>query len=519
MLIPGSALLWLLVLALPVVWLWPRLLNPSFGMIDDPHDLKYFRSMQVDFIGWLKTGGLHGEVGDGRYRPLYWILRFIFYYLPAGLNPTGWVYIHYVNLACAITVFFLTIQFISRNVFVAFVGCLLWIFSANAIENYSRLATQEIWQVLWLGFLFLLGHFIFSKKQSKTIPLGLYLLLAVVLFLLYFSKETSLVMLPFSMVMLCLSLGFKKGRREWLLFSFLNLLFTVLFFACAPSRTGYASHYQFSFSLILQNLKMFFFELQWHYLLLVLLVAYLLRLYRHRGHLGKRPIEQWQFAFLALGLAFWGVYLPWTEHVRRYLLVSDFLFAGFMALELMSLILPFKLTSLIPLCLSCFLAYTSSAQMPDILKRLYTQPVRKTKGPVYAMQWFCQKAKANANVLVFELEPELTGASILFIQDFFQRKDLTIYSLSEYAQNYQRGGYNIVSVDKISEEVMDKIDYIFWSRRGIDRAHIDQFHQYIMHQLNQSKYRYRMNMIYNDVDREGGPLPEGTEIWELKREK
>ncbi|MCM8775514.1 MAG: hypothetical protein NC930_04090 [Candidatus Omnitrophica bacterium] len=513
--IPWEVVSWLVIILLPLIWLWPRLLNPAFEMIDDPHDLKRLLAMKQDFFGWLKTDAVHGEIGEGRFRPMYWLLRFVIYFLPAQLNPAGWIYIHYINLAVSLTLFFLLLTAISKKSTVGLLGTSLWIFNTNTIANYIRLATQEVWQVLWVGSLLITGFSILNSPRDRNTG-WLKLASILTLFLLYFTKETSLILFPFSITMLCLSLVFKQKRKEWGQFVFVNLIFVSIYFLLAPNRTGYASNYQPSLEQIRNNLASFFY-IQWHYLFLILLGTYLWRLLKYRKNLSGWHIEKWQFALLILGLAFFVIYLPWKVYVRRYLLVTDFLLSGFMALELGYWMLHARRIYATILGLFCLLAMTlSTAQLPMAIQSIYESAFSHTKGTVHALEWLCQKAEKGSAILSLELEPELTGATVLYTQYFFQRKDMPIYSLSDYAVNLQNAGYNVVPIQQITDEILERMDYIFWDHRGRTNPRLELFNLKIFHAIIQSSFRNRLSQIYSDVQVKNG-IKEGPEILKLSR--
>ncbi|MBI3306665.1 MAG: hypothetical protein HYZ84_02505 [Candidatus Omnitrophica bacterium] len=507
---------WLIAILLPLAWYWPRILHASFSMIDDPSDLLLFSSMQSNFADWFFDQGIHGEVANGRFRPLYWLVRF-FYFLIAGMHPTGWTILHYANMAITLSATFFLVHFLTKRYFVALLACALWSFSPHTMENYVRLATQEVWQVLYLSLLFLAGFHILRQSPGKGHGLH-WGIISALIFALYFTKETSIVLLPFSIITLLAALIVKKRIKTWTAFFLINLSVFTLQHTLAPSRGEYASQYVFQFETIFSNLKFFCAELQWSWLLLGLFILYSIRISVLETPAVSTAIHYWQSATLTLGIAFFAVYLPWGEPVTRYLLIAEYCFAVFMSLELSHYINAVTKKNLSIWTLSALLIFANSSPAISAVHGTFFSPWRNFKGHVYALRWFADHAKTNANVIVLEYEMELLHSNLAYLQRFFHRNDLTVYSPSPYAESYQKQGYAVIPLTVITEEIIDKTDYIIWQRRGPGRADLEQAHQQIMNQLFQSKYQSKIKNTYSELVPTGGPFPEGTEIWKIDHE-
>jgi len=523
---------WLFVILLPLVWLWPRFVNPSFSLVDDAHDLHTFAAMKADFGHWWNTSGFHGEVADGRLRPLAWLLRFVFYYLPFGFNPFSWILMHYLNLVLTLSALFFLMRLLVKNNFFSLAGCVLWTFSPCTIENFSRLGPQEVWQVLMIGYS-ALAIYGLSKARCFKIKAALSFALFVLLFILYFVKEPSIVLLPFSLILFFAALSCKKQVKAWGAFLGLNAFLFGLQRFFSPVLSGYSASFKPSVSLVLENLGRYSFALQWHYLVFFLIITYGVRLYFLLGREKKRPgdllPECWQFGFLVLAMGFFSIVLLWDNPVQRYLLVTEFLLTPFMVLEASSIFkrlstigesagrkwLPRVMKAVAGLLIAA-LAFFSRNDVEILLKYTYAKAHEVTG--VQALQWFSLRAERNARVLLFTVEEELLTASARFLAEFFGRPDLSIYSFSPVAEKCAAKGLDIIPLKQGDwPAVLNRVDYIFWEHQGAKRYKIDLFHSGLMNSISPEFRLQRMALLYRQVRTYLNPFfPEGTEIWAIK---
>jgi hypothetical protein len=337
-----TVLLWLGAVVLPLIWMWTKWVNPSFGMVDDAADWMDFRRMSADFGGWLTTEGLYGEAANGRFRPMFWLFRFLFYYLPCGENPAAWYAVLYVHLALVLTATFVLIKRLTQSAPCAFLACALWVLNAKTMENFTRLATHEIWQFLWLTFGMLTFHSLLTAPPKKSKGVRYVLLFLFTLFF-YFSKETSILLMPVTAVMALASVWFKKNRGPFLIFFGINLLLFAAQRVLSPQLSGYSTAFAFSLQTIADNLRRYPGRIQWVFVFLPLLTFFIWRSLRGlRKNAGAPYLDSaawWQTAFLALGLVFFVILLPWSQPAPRYLVLTDFFFALFMAIEIRNLFL------------------------------------------------------------------------------------------------------------------------------------------------------------------------------------
>ncbi len=323
-------------------------------------------------------------------------------------------------------------------------------------------------------------------------------------------------MLPLTALACLVSLIRKQCRVETGLLLAINLAWFILQQWLAPPRISYAASYQFLWKLIVLNARYYIHEIQWNYLVLGTVLSFLVRFGKQLGKGLSYRTFYWQSLFLILGCVFFIIYLPWGEHTRRYMVITDYLFALFTALELGHYLARITVKNTVALALAFGLAYFSSGTQ-DIARAVqsFYQP-RDLKGTVYALKWFSQNAKPNAKVLVLELEQELLHSTLKYLQDFFGRSDITVYNFSPFAQEYQKAKMKIIPLAKIDQPLLDSVDYIFWDHRP-DRPQLEQFHQYVMNQIVQSPYILRLHTIYNDTVTAKEGYTRGTIIWQMNQ--
>ncbi len=529
---------WFIAILLPWIWLWPFFANPSFSLIDDPVDLKIFRNMAADFPGWWHSSGFHGEPGNGRIRTVSWLMRFLLYYPFAKDSPLPWFTIHYLVLVLVITLlFFLLKKFVLKN-YLALTGCALFILNPKTMENFTRLSPNEVGQILWLLVLAFLFYRSFhppaelhSPGKKKT--LGPLAGIVFVTFLFYFSKETSVVLLPLSLLMAAGSLFMKKGRRECVVFFAANLAFFILQRWLAPPMHGYSSSFSFTWATIWGNMLRYPSKIQWLYPLLLALAAFayriVTRLAREKKSFTLQSHELWQIGFITLAFGFLAILMPWTQPTPRYIIVPDFLFVFFIMIEftwwLHALLKktasqpPFRRILWLTLSLGTLLllAYFSQAEFDWDLRYLYGQSGHST--PVQDLRNFSKIAKPNARVLYLEFEKELVRAPIIFTHDFFGRNDLQFFSLAPAAKEVQKEGYPVTIISqKDWPKALDQIDYVYWNHRGLKRLYLDRFHVQLLSELFKSPYGPAMRPVYSNLYYPLGKALEGTQVWEIDHE-
>jgi len=329
-------LFWLGMVLLPLIWFWPHFTNASFWMRDDAHDIHIFQAMSADLGGWIASQSTMGE-GGGRLRPVFWLIRFFLYYVPFGANPLSWYIVQYLVLIFILSCAFILVILLTGSAPMAFMAGAIWVLNAKTLDNFQRFANAEVWQFFWLVMLFLAGYRLFrTREMIKKAVIAAVISLLTLLF--YFSKETSVILLPFAAVCWLASLIIRKNRSEWTFFLVLNGLLFLMQRAASPEMVGYSSNFQVNIPTLADNLNRYFFRMQGNFFICALIVSFLVRTLnawkRDPAEFRARTIEHWQFGLLVLGGGFFMILLPWKLPAPRYLVCAEFLFAIFTALEL-----------------------------------------------------------------------------------------------------------------------------------------------------------------------------------------
>jgi hypothetical protein len=305
-----------------VLILLPRLLSPQFGLFDDGKSI--VTALQISHGNW----SFQFDQGDGRFRPIYW-LSFALVYLVFGLRPF-WFFL--VNaLILAITTYCL-IRFLlnlGRGHWQAGLTGLAFVLAGPVIENYYTLSKGEPWQVLFLA----LSLLAFSHRRRSSwwwTRIGWVSLMAALMLLADFSKETSLVIAPIALVWYLGDRWLQHSRKgsaprldygEYLLAGVISaLLYVLLRMAAVPAglhTEGYTNNYVFTLAQVQASL------LRWSgwlmrdfaYLAPLVLGAAIV------GAAGKK-LPQAMLMFQALvWVAGWvAVFLPWYYMAEYYML-------------------------------------------------------------------------------------------------------------------------------------------------------------------------------------------------------
>ena len=301
----------------------PRLIAPQFGLLDDAATLARAQAtLQGNF-------NLEHDLQAGRFRPVYWLFPTLIYLL-ANSNPF-WFFFGFLVIFLLLL---LSIQIYMKsrgaNPWQIFLASILFVLSIPVIENFYTLSKGEPLQLL-----FLMGSLILLEQLKKTKdPRKMWLLDIASFFCILFGlmvKETTLVMLPFALLILCLvwlmnknDAGKIRGAQVHFTIS-VGLAVLVIFALRTFTGTSsiaegtYSYRYQFSFSSILQQaarwttLLAFYF----HYLF-VYGFTLLLTLIASKN---RREIIDDDFVFWTSWCLLWvAVLIPWEYAEAYYLL-------------------------------------------------------------------------------------------------------------------------------------------------------------------------------------------------------
>jgi len=344
----GTILLVLLVLLVSL----PSLLIP-WSLIDDGESIR--RSQQINrFLTSADYGSISLPLikqDHGRFRPLYWLYLWVEYNLFGSTARY-----HHLGRILLFVVIVLLISGVAKQVAgstrAGILSGLLFALFPFTVENWHRLGPGEPQLVLWqVASLYFLGRaYIEVERDPGRRPLFYLVLSIAILPLSYFSKETSVMLVPVSAVMLLvMGLSFKGARyrplrRIFLAYFMANLVCGLASRGAAhllAVRGGYTVHYQIEIHRILSTARQYGILLfqGYHLFLVIALVVFSIRLVHHlrkNGRLGRSL--KWQIIMLFWFIAALGVQLPWAFVLGRYLLPCLAGLSVFMGVELASLL-------------------------------------------------------------------------------------------------------------------------------------------------------------------------------------
>jgi len=344
----GTILLVLLVLLVSL----PSFFMP-WSLIDDGESIR--RSQEINrFLGSADYGSISLpliEQDHGRFRPLYWLYLWVEYNL-FGLNARY----HHLGRILLFVVVVLLISGVAKQIAgsarAGVLSGLLFALSPLTIDNWHRLGPGEPQLVLWqVASLYFLGRaYLKAERNGGRRPLFYLVLSIAILPLSYFSKETSIALVPVSAVMfLVMGLsskgkGYCSSRTLFFVYFMANLACGLASGGAAQLLTaggGYTVHYEIGIHRILGTSRHYaaFLFGGYHLLLVIALVGFSIRLVHHLykgGGLGRSL--KWQIIMLFWFIAALGVLLPWKYALGRYLLPCLIGLSVFMGVELANLL-------------------------------------------------------------------------------------------------------------------------------------------------------------------------------------
>jgi hypothetical protein len=310
----------------------PRLLSPQFGLLDDGKSI--ITAQDIARGDW----SFHFDTTDARFRPLYW-LSFVFLYIFVGEQPVWFFLLNTLVLCLTVTALMVFLRRQGATSWQAWLAGLFFVFSGAVIENYYTLSKGEWLQVLFIAIsLFTITGYSSASVQRRKVlvVIGVSLLL----FLAMISKETSVVMLPVSVVWAILGWLWAKhtesNKIAWRIPYVVSSTIAVsvyflsrfVFISSAVSPSGYTERYLFTLSQLISS------GVRWAgwlvrdyaFLAIVMLLATILLV-------SRRGFTQIQLAvdMLVWMTAWIMVYLPWNFMTEYYMLPFAFgaaVFAG-----------------------------------------------------------------------------------------------------------------------------------------------------------------------------------------------
>jgi hypothetical protein len=422
-------------LLLGVLIMLPRLLNPNFGLMDDGRALT------------ISQGLLHGkfdlswDVISGRARPVYW-LAFAFWYILVGGHPF-WYFLG--NLIVFSTTTFLLIFLVDSlggSKLQAFLTGLVFVLSTSIIENIYTLSKAENFQLMLMVVAITLC--VLAARTGKAAQRWLIFLgSTLVLLVACLTKETTILLLPISMVWWGIAwlgkwkhvstAGFVEKVSRYLVLtslvsgSIFYLGRTAFLRASQILGVGQSSGFSFTPANLVDGVVRWGGWLMRDYLwlfpmLLVVLVACLARRRYPRSGLWW-PALVW--------MAFWlGMYIPWRFAVEYYLMpfaAGTAVLAGVMLVELVDLLrnpaLIWKVAGAVTLALTGIVLLVSQANTYTDAVIQLAQDSANTR----LLEYIANNAPPGAQVVVnLQIANEYIEQMQLMLANYYQRPDLSL---------------------------------------------------------------------------------------------
>jgi hypothetical protein len=169
----------------------PRLASSQFGLLDDGVTL--LNSSAILQGHWSFGGEL-----PIRFRPVYWLF-YALIYLFAGPNPQAFFSVNLVIYAATTALLINLVRYLGGTRWQAFFTGLLFSIAGPVFENYYTLSKSELLQVFGL-LVSVITACQFAKQTKLWMKVGLFLVMVSTLLLVLLVKETSIIVVPISMV-------------------------------------------------------------------------------------------------------------------------------------------------------------------------------------------------------------------------------------------------------------------------------------------------------------------------------
>ena len=174
----------------------PNITPAYFGLLDDGQTINISQKIISNF-----NMDLMGGNDSGRFVPIYW-LHHILLYIFFGITPILYYLFHALSLSIVLFMIYKITHLLTEKRKISILASLLYLLSLPVVESYYTLGKPEAQQALYLVFMlyfYLKIDKYLDKNKKKQIPRKLFALSIIPLFLLYFTKETSYALLPFSL--------------------------------------------------------------------------------------------------------------------------------------------------------------------------------------------------------------------------------------------------------------------------------------------------------------------------------
>lgn len=170
---------------LALVIMIPRLASPQFGLLDDGGMLKVSLAINAGELPFH-------DLGDGRFRPVYWLWWGLLYRL-AGLHPLGYFIAVAIVFSVSVAAIITLVRRLGGTVRQAWLTGMLLAVSGPAIENHYTLSKAEPLQLLLMLVVLLLASRVSRDRCSQAghgVAIGVLTLISAA------CKETTLLLAP-----------------------------------------------------------------------------------------------------------------------------------------------------------------------------------------------------------------------------------------------------------------------------------------------------------------------------------
>jgi len=182
----------MLILLTAFLIMLPRLLNPSFNLLDDGVTLLNAHAMTKYVSGTLTQGS-----AIGRFFPGYLIINFLIFTI-AGDSAFAFFIANYLALAGIATGLYCFAGALGANRIQALIAALLLLFVGPIIESFYTISRQEPFYLLFIvASLIIASRYSNSFSRSKRISVFLSTLITISF--AYFTKEPAIAMVPISL--------------------------------------------------------------------------------------------------------------------------------------------------------------------------------------------------------------------------------------------------------------------------------------------------------------------------------
>jgi hypothetical protein len=327
---------WLIPILLAFVLMAPRLISPHFGLFDDANLITSSRA--------ILSGNLEfRDLATGRYRPAYWLHWALIYFL-GGENPFWFFVGNAIELGITLAGIVMFLKLLGFRRRQAWISSLFYLLAGPVIENYYTLSKGEADQALWLVLSLLPIAWLSKVTRWHQRVLAVFMS-AVFVFMAAITKETTLVMVPISVVWCALEFlrarksDDKRGLHARILYTLVTVAVTVVFLLLRTRTVGsmlvgeefsqgYTSGYNFRVEVILASAVRWIGWLvrDFSYLAPLFLILGLLLLQKRN----RTDDSFWQDALVWMG-AWVAVFLPWRWMIGYFMLpfaVGAAFFAG-----------------------------------------------------------------------------------------------------------------------------------------------------------------------------------------------